>query len=54
MPTISLTCDIKLSNEDALKIINSKPSEKLQIILKSIESQDFNNLIENQLILKYL
>lgn len=37
MPTISLTRDIKLTNEDALKILGSKPSEKLQVILEFIE-----------------
>ena len=40
MATISLTRDIKLTNEDALKILNHKPSKKLQAVLKSIESQD--------------
>ncbi|MQQ28988.1 hypothetical protein [Streptococcus mitis] len=54
MPTISLTCDIKLTNEDALKIFNHQPSEKLQEILKSIESQDTTTLTENKLISKYL
>ena len=38
MATISLTRDIKLTNEDALKILNHKPSKKLQAVLKSIES----------------
>jgi hypothetical protein len=54
VPTISLTCDIKLTNEDALKIFNHQPSEKLQEILKSIESQDTTTLTENKLISKYL
>ena len=30
MATISLTRDIKLTNEDALKILNHEPSKKLQ------------------------
>lgn len=54
MPTISLTREIKLTNEDALNIINSKPSEKLQELLKSIEPQGSTPSIENQLILNYL
>ena len=54
MPKISLTRDIKLTNADALKIINSKPSEKLQSILKSIESKKDINQKKNKLILKYL
>jgi len=29
VPTISLTRDIKLTNEDSLKIFNNQPSEKL-------------------------
>ena len=51
MPTISLTRDIKLTNEDALKIFNHQSYEKLQEILKSIESQDTSTLTENKLIL---
>ncbi len=51
VPTISLTRDIKLTNEDALKIFNHQSSEKLQEILKSIESQDTSTLTENKLIL---
>ena len=54
MPIISFTRDIKLTNEDALKIINSKPSEKLQSILKSIESKKSINQKKNKLVLKYL
>ena len=54
MPTISLTRDIKLTNEDALKILNSKPSKNLQAILSSIQSQDVTVLKENKLISKYL
>ena len=54
MPIISLTRDIKLTNEDALKIFSHKPSEKLQVILKSIDSKDNTKLTENKLILKYL
>lgn len=38
MPTISLTRYIKLTNEDTLKILGSKPSEKLQVVLDSIQS----------------
>ena len=54
MPIISLTRDIKLTNEDALKIFSHKQSEKLQAILKSIDSKDNTKLTENKLILKYL
>lgn len=54
MPIISLTRDIKLTNEDALKILNSKPSENLQFILKSIESKKSINQKKNKLISKYL
>lgn len=54
MPTISLTRDIKLTNEDALKIFNHQSSEKLQEILKSIKSQDASTLTENKFISKYL
>ena len=54
MATISLTRDIKLTNEDALKILNHKPSKKLQTILKSIESQDATAPTKNKLISKYL
>lgn len=54
MPTISLTRELKLTNKDALKIINSKPSEKLQELLRFIELQGSRPLTENKLILKYL
>lgn len=54
MPIISLTRDIKLTSEDALKILNSKPSAKLQAVLKFIESQDDAILTKNKLISKYL
>lgn len=54
MPIISLTRDIKLTSEDALKILNSKSSAKLQAILKSIDSKDNTKLTENKLVLKYL
>lgn len=54
MATISLTRDIKLTNEDALKILNHKPSKKLQAVLKSIESQDATAPTKNKLISKYL
>ena len=54
MPLISLTREIKLTNEDALKIFNSKPSEKLQSVLKSIESKKAINQMKNELISKYL
>jgi len=55
MATISLTRDIKLTNEDALKILNHKPSKKLQaVVLKSIESQDATAPTKNKLISKYL
>ena len=54
MPTISLTREIKLTDEGALKIIDSKPSEKLQEVLRSSESQGFTSSTENKLILKYL
>lgn len=54
MPVISFTREIKLTNEDVLKILNSKPSEKLQFILKSIESQQDINQKKNKLISKYL
>lgn len=54
MPTISLTRDIKLTNEDALKILGSKHSEKLQAILDSIEVQGAATPMENKLILKTL
>lgn len=54
MPIISLTRELKLTNEDALKILNSKPSENLQSILESIESQKDINQKKNELISKYL
>ena len=54
MPIISLTRDIKLTNEDALKILGSKPSEKLQELLRSIESQVSVSSTENKLISKTL
>lgn len=54
MPTISLTRDIKLTNEDALKILDSKPSKELQAVLNSIKLQDVTVLTENKLISKYL
>lgn len=54
MPTISLTRDIKLTNEDALKILGSKPSEKLQAILESIKIQDTIVPTDNKLISKTL
>lgn len=54
MPAISLTRDIKLTNDDALMIINCEPSEKLQSVLKSIKSQKSIVSIENKLISKYL
>lgn len=54
MPKISLTREIKLTNEDALKIIDSKPSEKLQDLLESIEPQGSNLSTENKLILRTL
>ena len=54
MSVISFTREIKLTNEDALKILNHKPSEKLQAILKSIDSKDNTKLTENKLFSKYL
>ena len=54
MPVISLIRELNLTNEDALKILNSKPSEKLQSILKSIESKKAINQKKNELISKYL
>ena len=54
MPIISLTRELKLTNEDALKILNSKPSENLQSILKSIESQKDINQKKNKLVSKYV
>lgn len=54
MPTVSLTRKIKLTNEDALKILDSKPSEKLQDLLGSIEPQGSNLSTENKLILRTL
>ncbi len=54
MPTISLTREIKLTNKDALKILGSKPSEKLQELLRSIESQGSVSSTENKLISKTL
>ena len=54
MPLISLTREIKLTNKDALKIINCESSEKLQAILKLIESQQVVNPTKNKLILKYI
>lgn len=54
MPVISLTREIKLTNEDAVKILNSKPSQKMQDILKSIESKDNVDLMQNKLILTHL
>lgn len=54
MPIISLTREIKLTNEDALKIINFKPSEKLQAILESIKVQDTIVPTDNKLISKTL
>lgn len=54
MPKISLTREIKLTNEDALKIIDSKLSEKLQAILEFIEVQGAVVPMENKLIVKYV
>ena len=54
MPTISLTRDIKLTNEATLKILDSKPSKELQAVLNSIKLQDVTVLTENKLISKYL
>ena len=54
MSVISLTREIKLTNEDILKILNSKPSEKLQSVLKSIELKKAINQTKNELISKYL
>lgn len=54
MPTISLTRELKLTNEDVLKILNSKPSKKMQEILKSIESKNDTKSIENKFFSKYL
>lgn len=54
MPKISLTREIKLTNEDALNIVDSKPSEKLQEVLRSIESQGSILSTENKLISKTL
>lgn len=54
MPTISLTRNIKLTNEDALKILGSKPSEKLQELLRFIELEDSVSSTENKLISKTL
>ncbi|MBF0698681.1 hypothetical protein [Streptococcus danieliae] len=54
MATISLTRDIKLTNEDALKILNHQPSKKLQAVLESIEPQAATAPTENKLFAKYL
>ena len=54
MPVISLTREIKLTNEDVFKILNSKPSEELQSILKLIELKKAINQKKNKLISKYL
>ena len=54
MPIISLTRDINLTNEDALKIFNHKPSEKLQAVLKSIELKEVVTQTKNKLISNYL
>ncbi len=54
MPLMSLTRHIRLTNEDALKIFNHKPSAKLKEVLKFIESQDDAILTKNKLISKYL
>lgn len=54
MPIISLTREIKFTNGDAFKILNHEPSEKLQSILKSIESKNAINQKKNKLISKYL
>ena len=54
MPLISLTRGLKLTNEDALKILNSKPSKKMQEILKSIESKNDTKSMKNKLVLKHL
>lgn len=54
MPIISFQRHIKLTNEDALKIMNHKPSKKLQDILKSIESKDIETQTKNKLVSKYI
>lgn len=54
MPTLSLTRNIKLTNEDALKILGSKPSEKLQELLRFIELEGSVSSTENKLISKTL
>lgn len=52
MPIISLTREIKLTNEDALKITDSKSSEKLRAILESIEVHGTATPRENKLVSK--
>ena len=54
MPIISLQRHIKLTNEDALKILHHKQSKKLQNILKSIESRNIKYPTKNKLISKYI
>lgn len=54
MPIISLTREIKLTNEDAIKILDNQPSEKLQEILHLIKQKEKIEETENKLISKYL
>ncbi len=54
MAIISLTREIKLTNEDAIKILDNQPSEKLQEVLHSIKQKEKIEETENKLISKYL
>ena len=54
MAIISLIREIKLTNEDAIKILDNQPSEKLQEILHLIKQKEKIEETENKLISKYL
>ena len=54
MSIIRLTREIKLTNEDVIKISDNQPSEKLQEVLHSIKQKEKIKETENKLISKYL
>lgn len=54
MAIISLTREIKLTNEDAIKILDNQPSEKLQEMLDLVKQKEKIEETDNKLISKYL
>lgn len=53
MATISMTREIKLTTEDATKILNSQPTETLKELLRQVH-QESPTYKENKLIAKFL